>query len=45
MIFGPWNGDFVIARPGETIMYADFKTPIDQTPGPVIPVINDRSQS
>lgn len=27
MIFGPWNGDFVVARPGETIMYADFKTP------------------
>lgn len=27
MIFGPWNGDFVIARPGETITYADFKTP------------------
>jgi hypothetical protein len=26
MIYGPWDDDFVIARPGETISYADFKT-------------------
>ncbi len=26
MISGPWDADFVIARPGETITYADFKT-------------------
>jgi len=25
MLYGPWDGDFVIARPGETILYADFK--------------------
>ena len=25
MLYGPWDGDFVIARPGETISYADFK--------------------
>jgi hypothetical protein len=25
MLCGPWDGDFVIARPGETISYADFK--------------------
>jgi hypothetical protein len=26
MIYGPWDDDFVIVRPGETIRYADFKT-------------------
>jgi hypothetical protein len=25
MLYGPWDDDFVIARPGETISYADFK--------------------
>lgn len=25
MLYGPWDGDFVIACPGETIRYADFK--------------------
>ena len=24
-VFGPWDSDFVIARPGQTITYADFK--------------------
>ncbi len=26
MLHGPWDGDFVIARPGETISYLDFRT-------------------
>lgn len=26
MLYGPWDDDFVIARSGETISYADFKT-------------------
>ena len=26
MLNGPWDGDFVIARPGETISYLDFKS-------------------
>jgi hypothetical protein len=26
MVHGPWDGDFVIARPGETISYLDFRT-------------------
>ncbi|MFN2217399.1 MAG: DUF1638 domain-containing protein [Anaerolineae bacterium] len=26
MLYGPWDGDFVIARPGETISYLDFRT-------------------
>ena len=26
MIYGPWDDDFVIARPGDTISYAHFKT-------------------
>ena len=26
MIYGPWDDDFVVARPGQTITYADFKT-------------------
>jgi len=26
MLFGPWDDDFVITRPGQTITYADFKT-------------------
>jgi hypothetical protein len=26
MLYGPWDGDFVVARPGETISYLDFKT-------------------
>jgi hypothetical protein len=25
MLYGPWDDDFVIVRPGETICYADFK--------------------
>ncbi len=25
MLYGPWDDDFVIARPGETISYLDFK--------------------
>ena len=24
MLYGPWDGDFIIARPGQTIRYADF---------------------
>jgi hypothetical protein len=26
MLYGPWDDDFVVARPGQTISYADFKT-------------------
>lgn len=26
MIFGPWDDEFVVAQPGETISYVDFKT-------------------
>lgn len=26
MLYGPWDEDFIIARPGETIHYTDFKT-------------------
>jgi hypothetical protein len=26
MIFGPWDDDFVVAQPGQTITYADFRT-------------------
>ena len=26
MLFGPWDDDFVVARPGEAITYADFNT-------------------
>ena len=26
MIYGPWDDDFVVAQPGQTITYADFKT-------------------
>jgi hypothetical protein len=26
MLHGPWDGDFVVARPGGTISYLDFKT-------------------
>jgi hypothetical protein len=26
MIHGPWDDDFVVAQPGQTITYADFKT-------------------
>jgi hypothetical protein len=25
LLHGPWDGDFVVARPGETISYLDFK--------------------
>ena len=25
-LFGPWDGDFVVAYPGQTIQYTDFKT-------------------
>jgi hypothetical protein len=27
MIYGPWDGDFVVARPGATISFADFNMP------------------
>jgi hypothetical protein len=26
LLHGPWDGDFVVARPGETISFLDFKT-------------------
>jgi hypothetical protein len=26
MLYGPWDDDFVVARPGETISFADFRT-------------------
>jgi hypothetical protein len=26
LLHGPWDGDFVVARPGETITYLDFRT-------------------
>ena len=26
MIYGPWDDDFVVTHPGQTISYADFKT-------------------
>ncbi|MFN8455146.1 MAG: DUF1638 domain-containing protein [Anaerolineae bacterium] len=26
LLFGPWDDDFVVAQPGATITYADFKT-------------------
>ena len=26
LLHGPWDGDFVVARPGETISYLDFRT-------------------
>lgn len=26
LLFGPWDDDFVVAQPGETISYTDFKT-------------------
>jgi len=26
MLFGPWDDDFVVVQPGQTISYADFKT-------------------
>ncbi len=39
MLYGPWDGDFVIARPGETISYADFKaTATTGCHSPAIPV-------
>jgi hypothetical protein len=25
MLFGPWDSDFVVAEPGQTIAYTDFK--------------------
>ena len=31
MLYGPWDGDFVIARPGETISYADFRPTASET--------------
>jgi hypothetical protein len=31
MIYGPWDGDFVIARPGATISFADFNAPATPT--------------
>lgn len=26
-LFGPWDGEFVVAQPGQTIQYTDFKVP------------------
>jgi hypothetical protein len=26
LLHGPWDDDFVIARPGQTITYSDFKS-------------------
>jgi hypothetical protein len=31
MVCGPWDDDFVIARPGETICYLDFKRTVGET--------------
>jgi hypothetical protein len=31
MLHGPWDGEFVVARPGETISYLDFKRTKSQT--------------
>jgi len=31
MLYGLWDGDFVIARPGETISYADFQKGLHNT--------------
>lgn len=31
MLYGPWDGAFVIARPGETISYLDFKRMTEET--------------
>ena len=36
MINGPWDGDFVVARPGAAISYADFVTPAAPTSSPNI---------
>jgi hypothetical protein len=33
MLYGPWDDDFVIAHPGETICYADFKPTAIQESG------------
>ena len=30
-IFGPWDDDFVVAQPGQTIQYTDFKTSATST--------------
>ena len=30
-LFGPWDDDFVVAQPGQTIKYADFKTTATST--------------
>ncbi len=30
MVHGPWDGDFVIARPGQTIRYLDFRSCEDE---------------
>jgi hypothetical protein len=26
MLYDPWDGDFVVVYPGETVGYRDFKT-------------------
>jgi hypothetical protein len=31
MLHGPWDGDFVVARPGETISYLDFRAAESRT--------------
>ncbi len=31
MLFGPWDQDFVVAQPGQTIQYLDFKTDVTVT--------------
>jgi hypothetical protein len=34
MIHGPWDDDFVVARPGETIRFQDFRDAFTVIPGP-----------
>ena len=34
LLHGPWDGDFVVARAGETISYLDFRTPATGQDGP-----------
>ena len=29
-IFGPWDSDFVVALPGQTIKFTDFKVPASE---------------
>jgi hypothetical protein len=34
MINGPWDDDFVVARPGEKIKFEDFKLTASKMPNP-----------